>query len=118
MSKSCNELVTVGWLWEYAQYRTDERGYYGYETVITENNPTDHVSPAEKLRNIRELVTRRNAEAVIVAKDERIKELEADNKRLREALEEITKDVVQTIFGPCPTQGSDKARAVLGGKPS
>src|SRR5690606_27565394 len=63
----CDELVTVGWLWEYAQYRTDERGYYGYETVITENNPKDHVSPAEKLRNIRELVTRQNAEAVIAA---------------------------------------------------
>lgn len=101
----CDELETAGWLWEYAQYRTDDRGYYGYETVITESNPTDHVSPAEKLRNVRELVTRQNAEEVIenlkneaAEKDkliqslidfdsEEVKRLEADNKRLREALE-------------------------------
>lgn len=36
---------------------------------------------------LRELVTRQNAEAVIAAKDARITELEADNKRLREALD-------------------------------
>lgn len=63
----CGELETVGWLWEYAQYRTEDRGYYGYETVITENSPADHVSPIEKVRNSRELVTRSQAEELLAA---------------------------------------------------
>lgn len=153
----CDKLETVGWLWEYAQYRTDDRGCYGYETVITESNPTDHVSPAEKLRNVRELVTRQNAEKVIAAKDARIAELEAkletanalvtcccgslvndhdmgsghspvdqyhyamiqleaDNKRLREALVELV-DLMQGVIDGEYTPDSftlQPARAALG----
>lgn len=71
----CGELETVGWLWEYAQYRTEDRGYYGYETVITENSPADHVSPIEKVRNSRELVTRSQAEELLAAKDAYLREI-------------------------------------------
>ncbi|WP_454622738.1 hypothetical protein [Brucella anthropi] len=75
-------LETVGWLWEYAQYRTDDRGYYGYETVNTENSPTDHVSPAEKLRNVRELCIRSQAEELLAA--ERARYVEASQRATNE----------------------------------
>ncbi|MCO7727822.1 hypothetical protein NJB93_14620 [Brucella intermedia] len=124
-------LVTVGWLWEYAQYRTDDRGYYGYETVITENNPTDHVSPAEKLRNVRELVTRSQAAELLAA--ERVKNetqaetidklhgiitnLEADNAAQAARIKELeeTKAVIaadkKTLLDLAATNG-DKVTAL------
>lgn len=61
------ELETVGHLWEYAEYYREERGYYGYVKIITEENPSTHVSPASKIRHHRELVTRDQAAEIIAA---------------------------------------------------
>lgn len=69
------ELVTVGHLWEYAEYHSDDSGYYGYVKIITEENPSTHVSPASKIRHHRELVTRDQAAEIIAAKDKEIERL-------------------------------------------
>lgn len=59
------ELGTVGHLWECAEYYMEERGWYGYIKLITEESPSHHVSPSSKIRSHRELVTRDQAAAII-----------------------------------------------------